>query len=185
MPKKAADLSPKEQIFVREYLALGNATKAATAAGYSAKSAGVTGSKLLKKAKVAEELAKVRDKLLNKLEISAEIVLHGLAELARFDPRKMFNEDGSLKKITELDDATVHALTGFSVEKLFQHYGKGLSNEVGTVTKIRFTDRGLNLERLGRYYKMFTDKVEVTDSSDIIAKLNAGRARVAARKKKA
>jgi phage terminase small subunit len=185
MPKKAGDLSPKEQVFIREYLALGNATKAAAAAGYAKASAGVTGSKLLKKAKVAEELANLRGKLLDKLEISAERVLHGLAELAFFDPRKMFNEDGSLKKITELDAMTVRALTGFNIEKLFRHYGKGNSEEIGTVSKIRFTDRGLNLERLGRHFKMFTDKVEVNDSSAIIAKLKAGRARVAEKKKKA
>jgi phage terminase small subunit len=188
MPKKAGDLSPKEQVFIREYLKDGKGTRAVIAAGWSAKTASVTASKLLRKPNVAEELANLRGKLLDKLEISAERVLQGLGELAFFDPRKMFNEDGSLKKITELDGMTVRALTGFSIEKLFQHYGKGLSAEIGTVTKIRFTDRGLNLERLGRHHKLFTDKIEVSDSSAIIAKLKAGRARVAERlatKKKA
>lgn len=183
MPRKAKTLTPKEALFVREFLATGNATKAAIAAGYSAATAGVTGSKLLRKAKVSAELANLRKNLLSKLEITAEKVLHGLAELAFFDPRKMFNEDGSMKRITELDDATVHALAGMDVEKLFKHFGKGQAEEVGTITKIRLADRGLNLERLGRHFKLFTDKLELSDPGAILAKLQAGRARVAAMKR--
>lgn len=183
MAKKTKDLTPKEQVFVREFLVDGNATRAATTAGYSRATASVTGSKLLRKAKVATELANLRGKLLTKLEISAEKVLQGLAELAFFDPRKMFNADGSMKPITEMDDATVHALTGMDVEKLFKHFGKGQAEEVGTITKVRLADRGLNLERLGRHFKLFTDKLELVDSQKVIEKLKAGRARVAAMKK--
>lgn len=191
MPRKPKSLSSKEQIFIREFLATGNGTRSAIAAGYSPASASVTGSKLLRKAKIAEELANLRAKLLNKLEITAERVLHGLAELAFFDPRKMFYAsdakaaDGSplagMKPITELDDQTVHALTGMDVEKLFKHFGKGQAEEVGTITKIRLADRGLNLERLGRHFKLFTDKLEVTDSSAILARLQKGRERAALR----
>jgi len=185
MAKKAKDLTPKEQVFVREFLAHGNATRAAIAAGYSAPTAGVTGSKLLKKAKVSTELANLRQKLLSKLEITAERVLQGLAELAFFDPRKMFNADGSMKNLTEMDDITVHALAGMDVEKLFKHFGKGQAEEVGTITKVRLADRGLNLERLGRHFKLFTDKLEMNDAQEIVRKLQQGRARVAAMKKKA
>lgn len=192
MAKKAKGLTPKEEIFVREFLASGNATKAAIAAGYSPASAGVTGSKLLKKAKVSAELTNLRKKLLDKLEISAEKVLQGLAELAFFDPRKLFeqeirkSEDGKstetrdvLKSITDLDDVTVRALQGFEIEKLFRHFGKGQAEEAGTVTKIKFADRGLNLERLGRHFKLFTDKLEVSDAAGILARLKKGRERVA------
>lgn len=179
MPAKGKQLTPKEQIFIREFVATGNATRSAIAAGYSASTAAVTGSKLLRKAKVSQELAKLREKLLSKLEISAQKVLEGLAELAFFDPRKMFNPDGSMKHVNELDEQTVHALAGMDVEKLFKHFGKGQAEEIGTVTKIRLADRGLNLERLGRHFKLFTDKVEVNDATNIIARLKAGRARVA------
>lgn len=179
MSKHKGDLSPKEQVFIHEYLRDGNGTRAAIAAGYAARSASVTGSQLLRKPKVAEELAKQRQKLLGKLEINAERVMEGLAELAFFDPRKMFNDDGSMKKITEMDDATVHALAGMDVEKLFKHFGKGQAEEVGTITKIKLADRGLNLERLGRHFKLFTDKFEVSDPAGIVARLKAGRERIA------
>ena len=164
-------------------MATGNATKSVIAAGYSAATAGVTGSKLLRKAKIAEELANLRKKLLSKLEITAEKVLEGLGELAFFDPRKMFNPDGSLKRVTDMDDATVHALAGMDVEKLFKHFGKGQAEEIGTITIVRLADRGLNLERLGRHFKLFTDKLEVNDAHEIVKKLQEGRKRVADMKK--
>lgn len=179
MSRKSKGLTPKEQVFVREYLKDGNGTRAATAAGYSARTAHVAASKLLRKGKISTELAKQREKLFSKLEISAERVIQGLAELAFFDPRKMFNPDGTMKKLTEMDDETVRAVAGMDVEKLFRHFGKGQAEEVGTITKVRLADRGLNLERLGRYFKLFTDKVEVIDGAAILARLAAGRARLA------
>lgn len=172
-------LNHAQAVFVAEYLVDGNATRAATAAGYSEHTASVTGSKLLRNPKVAAELAKKREKLLGKLEINAQKVLQGLAELAFFDPRKMFKEDGSMKNITEMDDETVRALAGMDVEKLFKHFGKGQAEEVGTITKVRLADRGLNLERLGRHFKLFTDKLEVSDPGGVVARLKAGRERIA------
>lgn len=173
------DLTPKELIFIREYLQDGNATRSAIAAGYSAHTASVTGSKLLRKAKIGQELAKLRDKLCQKLEISAEKVLQGLAELAFYDPRKFFNPDGSLKRIVDLDDHTAPALCGMDVEKLFKHFGKGQAEEIGTISKVKLADRGINLERLGRHLKLFTDKLEVTDADKIVERLQAGRRRAA------
>lgn len=191
MPRKSSPLSLKEQVFVREFLKDGNGTRAAIAAGYSAKSASVTGSKLQRKAKVAAELAKLREKLLAKHEISAEKVLQALADVAFFDPRKFFEQgvvvmtDGTkvfterLRLVSELDDVTVKALKGCDVEKLFKHFGKGQAEESGTITKIRFADRLEALELLGRHLKLFTDKLEVTDPAGILARLKAGRERAA------
>lgn len=183
MAPKAKGLSLKEEVFCREYIKDENGTRAASTAGYSAHTASVTASKLLKKPKIQAELGKLRTKLLGRLEISAEKVLQGLAELAFFDPRKMYNPDGSFKKLTEMDEATVHALAGVDVEKLFKHFGKGQAEETGTITKVRFADRGLNLERLGRHLKLFTDKLELSDPQAIVRKLQEGRARVAEMKK--
>ena len=47
--------------------------------------------------------------------------------------------------------------------------------------RVRFADRGLALERLGRHFKLFTDRIELPDTNQIIERLRQGRARVAAR----
>ena len=83
-------------------------------------------------------------------------MLQELARLAFLDPRKFFNPDGSLKHVTELDDDTAACLAGMYVEQ-----GPGEDRQrKGYCRKIKFVDKGANLERLGRYLKLFTDKVE-------------------------
>lgn len=58
-----ADLSPKQMIFVQEYLRNKNITAAAKAAGYSEQSAHVQGSRLLKNDKVKQFLNKTEQNL--------------------------------------------------------------------------------------------------------------------------
>ena len=63
------------------------------------------------------------------------------------------------------------------VKKLHDHFGKGQAQKRGTLTKIRLADRGLNLERLGRYFKLFTGKVEVNGLEGLAEKLQKARER--------
>ncbi|PYU18701.1 MAG: terminase small subunit [Acidobacteria bacterium] len=172
-------LTARQKRFIAEYLINPNATKAAIAAGYSKKTAEVAGSRLLRNVKVSQALAKKSNALYADLEISARKVLQGIAQLAYFDPRKLFDEDGRLKPITELNDVTAMAVYGIDVQSLYSHFGKGQAQEIGTISKIKLADRGLNLERLGRHLKLFTDRVEVTDLAGILARLKAGRERAA------
>lgn len=58
-----ADLSPKQMIFVQEYLRSNNITAAAKAAGYSEKTAHVQGSRMLKHVKVQQYLNKTEQNL--------------------------------------------------------------------------------------------------------------------------
>lgn len=58
-----ADLSPKQMLFVQAYLKNSNITAAAISAGYSERSASVTGSRMLKNANILAFLAKKEAKL--------------------------------------------------------------------------------------------------------------------------
>lgn len=147
--------------FIKEYLLDHNATRAATAAGYSEKSAHVTGHRLLNQANVKKELAAAHEKINAKLEVSVERVRDELARLAFYDPRKFFKDDGSLKPISELDEDTAMAIGGLDVVELFAGNGDERA-QIGFAKKLKLADRGMNLERLGRYLKMFSDKVELT-----------------------
>lgn len=73
-------LSPKQKIFVREYLVDRNASRAAVAAGYSPKSAKVTGCRLLTNANVQAAIDDKTQKRMEKLDISADYVLQTIAE---------------------------------------------------------------------------------------------------------
>ena len=155
-------LSPKQELFIAQYLATGlDGTKAAIAAGYSPKTANSQASQLLSNPKVAAVIAEKQGKRMAKLDITANRVLQELAKLAFFDIRKFYNSDGSLKPVPELDDDTAAALVGMEIEVAYDHFGKGQNKPSGDLKKIKMADKGLNLERLGRHLKLFTDKLEV------------------------
>jgi phage terminase small subunit len=172
-------LTKKQELFVLEYLKDLNATRSAIAAGYKPKSAYSMGSQLLKNINVATALSKRLGKHTAKLELTAERVLDGLERLAFFDMRKFYREDGSLKAIPELDEETAFALCGMEVEEAYEHFGKGQAKPTGQIKKIKVADRGQNLERLGRYFKLFTDKVEHSGEISLAERIAAGRQRVA------
>lgn len=73
-------LNPKQKKFCSEYLIDLNATQAAIRAGYSEKSAPITGCRMLINAKVQEYISELQIILQKKVSITAESVV---AELAR------------------------------------------------------------------------------------------------------
>lgn len=157
----AKKLTKKQQVFVAEYLTDMNATRSAIAAGYSENSAGEQGSRLLTKAKVSEEIAKKTQERCEKLNITADRVLAEIAKLAFLDPRKFYDDKGNLREVTELDDETAACLAGVEVFEEFE--GRGADRErIGQTKKIKFADKGINLERLGKHLKLFTEKIEHT-----------------------
>lgn len=165
--------------FIREFLLDKNATRAAIAAGYSPKTAQEQGSRLLSNVIVRAAIEEQNEKINAKLDVSIERVRLELARLAFYDPRKFFKDDGSLLQISELDEDTAMAIAGMDVNELFEGSGEDRA-QVGYAKKIKLADKGLNLERLGRYLKMFTDKIEVSGDAALIERLKAGRKRISA-----
>lgn len=76
------DLSPKRAQFVREYLIDLNATQAAIRAGYSPRSAKVTGTRLLADAAVSRTIAEAKAKRAERNELDADWVLSRLKRVA-------------------------------------------------------------------------------------------------------
>ena len=150
----AGKLTPKQAIFIAEYLVDGNATRAAVAAGFSEASAAVTGARLLKNRTIAQAITLRQSQRVVKLEITAERVLGELAKLAFYDPGNLFDAEGKMLPVTALDEVTRAAISAIDCE---------MKDDEGTRTitkKVKLADKGQNLERLGKYLKLFTDKLE-------------------------
>jgi phage terminase small subunit len=176
----AKNLTKRQEIFVAEYCVRLDAKAAAIKAGYSKKTAESQGCQLLKNPKVAAAIAKKVGKVCGKLEISQERVLQEIAKLAFFDPRKLFESDGSPKQLHELDDETAMAVAGFEFIELFEGTGDE-KHAYGLLKKYKLTDKRASLELLGRYLKLFTDKIEVDVTDDVVARLAAARKRASRR----
>lgn len=96
------------------------------------------------------------DAKLKRVHITPERVISELGRLAFVDPRRFFNDDGTAKRIGELDDDTAAALAGIEVYEEFA--GRGEDRElIGHTKKFKIADKGVNLERLGRHFGLFRD----------------------------
>jgi phage terminase small subunit len=146
-------LTPRQQLFVLSYVAAPNAAAAARAAGYSEKTAKQQGARLLTNANVAAEIGRRQAEVSSELEITAENVLLSMARVAFVDPRRLFDEDGGLKPVRELDDNMAGAIS--SIEVITRPARGGKPGEVEHVRKIRFSSRTEAQANLARYFGLF------------------------------
>lgn len=70
-----------------------------------------TAHSLMTNPKIATRIKELRDDVAACVGLTREKVLNSVRCAIEFDPAKLFNEDGSLKKITELDEDTRSALS--------------------------------------------------------------------------
>ena len=76
-------LTPKQAMFVQEYLADLNATQAAIRAGYSEKTAYCIGDENLKKPDIAKAIQQAMDERGKRLEITQDTVMRNIEELRK------------------------------------------------------------------------------------------------------
>ncbi|RQQ19720.1 terminase small subunit [Burkholderia stagnalis] len=153
------DLNPKQARFVDEYLRDLNATQAAKRAGYSEKAACQIGSRLLSNVKVQAAITAARERLAKKFEITRERVMLEYARLAFADPRAFFREDGTLKRVPELDDDTAAALAGFEVTEEFDGSGEDRM-QVGVTSKVKWSDKRAALDSISKVMGWSVDRVK-------------------------
>ncbi|MEK9754285.1 MAG: terminase small subunit, partial [Rhodospirillaceae bacterium] len=167
-------LTPKQARFVAEYLVDLNATQAAIRAGYSARTAKQQGTRLLSKAAVSAAIANGSQEHIERAGMTADEVIAAIVEIARGDIRGMFDENGSLKRPAEWDDATAAAVAGLDVVTV--RAGEG---EVEHVAKIRRTDRLRALDMLCRYHSLYNDKLDVSVTDGLADRLRAAKEKAA------
>lgn len=125
-------LTPKQSLFVKEYLVDLNATQAAIRAGYSAKTAGAIGTENLQKPIIQQAIAEQSKERAQKVNITAEYVLqtikNTIERCAQAEP--VFDREGVATGEFQFD--------------------------AGAVLK--------GSELLGKYLKLFTEKVDHSSS---------------------
>lgn len=86
-----------------------------------------------------------------------------IARTLRFDPRKLYNDDGSMKSIKDLDDATAACLTG--IEVVIQ---KGTENDETPlyVKKVKWEGKAVARDQAMRVFGMF-EKDNKQKASDL------------------
>jgi len=147
-------LSNKQIRFCEEYLVDSNSTQAAIRAGYSEKTAYSIGSENLKKPEIADYLKILKEKQTERTFISADKVLREAAKLSFSDIRDYYNEDGSLKNITDLSDDAAAALAGVEVDEIFE-WIDGNKKHVGYSKKIKLYNKLDGIEKLMKHLNLY------------------------------
>ena len=141
-------LTPKQQLFVKEYLIDLNASQAAIRAGYSERTSREMGYELLTKPHVQEALQQAQKKREKRTNITADRVLEQLARVAFSDIGEFVEFDGTTVTIKSSKDVDGTVLSEVSATPA------GL--------KIKLNDKMKALELLGRHLGMFNDKLNIS-----------------------
>lgn len=162
------DLTPNQRLFLAEYLIDRNATRAYKEVykNVTDRTAITNGNKLLTNTYIQAAIAKSLEKQEKRLEISADKTVLETARLAFSDLRKFFKEDGSLIPIHELDDHAAAAIS--SVEVVVDKDGQ-------TVHKIKLWDKNSALEKLGKHFKVFVERKELSGEVTVLSKADLAK----------
>jgi len=147
-------LSKKQRIFIDEYLKCWNATQAALSAGYSARSAGSIGGENLKKPEIEAEI----QRRLDESAMSADEVIQAIGEIGR----------ASIESVLDIDESGRPSFNFVRAKETGNlHLIKSITPTANGL-KVELHDRMRALELMGKYYKLFTDKVDVTTNGEKI-----------------
>lgn len=158
-------LTKKRRVFVEEYLRCWNAAEAARRAGYSERTARSQGQRLLTFVDVAAEI----ERRIQETAMSANEVLLRLAAQAR----------GSIGDFVQIVNGT--PIIDFSGAEAAgkMHLVKALAfDKDGELSRVELYDAQAALVHLGRYHKLFVDRVEhgyVDWQEELVRKIQLGQ----------
>jgi len=161
------ELTPKQKIFVKEYLVDINCTHAALRAGYSPKMAGRIGYQLLEKTRVKEAIQVEMDKRAKRTEITADKVLQELAKIGFADIKDYLAYDMVKTEVGTGDDGS--PIIGYKQiidVKPSSEVDGAVINEVSVARdgtfKFKLCDKQKALELIGKHLAMFTERQEIS-----------------------
>ena len=154
-------LTDKVKTFVAEYMVDFNATHAyqrvnPNVADNTARSAA---SRLMAQPEVQELVAQAMKDRLQRIALTVERVDQEIARLALSDVRKLYNPDGTLKPIHELDDDSAAALASVEVTEIA---GMPMS-----VRKVKTYDKVAALTLAAKRLGILTEKLSVGGATDL------------------
>ncbi len=164
-------MTDAQKRFCDEYLIDLNATRAYKVAYPNCKkdeTARANSSRLLTNANVQEYIKERQEKLQEETKVTQQKVINELAAIAFFNIKNIYNEDGTLKSVKDMDDETARAISSV---KTLQKAGSmkininpnGKDEEVPIehiaeqTIEYKTNDKKGALELLGKHLGMFND----------------------------
>lgn len=148
-------LTPKQELFIAEYLKDGNATQAAIRAGYSARTARQAGAENLTKPVIADAIAAARKDRNARLLVSADDVVRELKLLAFSDVGQIVDLDaGTLRQ--GIAEAARRAISSVKIRRVTVGEGDTVRTEANV--EFRLWSKVEALDKLARHTGVYPEK---------------------------
>jgi phage terminase small subunit len=158
-------LTPKQRLFVHEYLVDLNATAAAKRAGYSKKTADVQGPRLLGNVRVRKAIEAARERRENKAIMTRDEILEELTLIGRGDLQNYLDVDqdtGGIraKSFDELPAGASRALEMVREDRMIREDARGQDSIINSKVTFKMHSKLGALELLGKHQGLFPTRVE-------------------------
>lgn len=175
----AKGLTAKQEAFALAYVKLKNASAAYREVygkgGMTAKTLNEAASRLLANGKVSARVAAFALKVEERAGLSIERTLREVARLSYFDPRKLYRDDGNVKRPDEWDDDTAAAVGGIDVSEEFEGQGED-RKLVGYTKKFKIWDKNAALEKAMKHHGLYErDNAQRAESLELEVVLVAAK----------
>ena len=147
-------LTQKQETFCLKYFELGNATEAALAAGYSARTAAVIASINLTKVKIIERIGQLRQKVEDDSVANVLERKQVLTQIARGTVGTLLDENQRIKQGEPLTDASIQEVVTSEII-----IGKGENATLARVTKIKLHNPVPAVDLLNRMDKIYEERI--------------------------
>lgn len=158
-----AELTPKQQAFVDEYLIDLNATQAALRAGYSERTAYSQGQRLLKHVEVQQAIQQAQQERKQRTQVDADRVLLELSRIAFSDVMEHYEAD-EFGRLSLTDTAPSGASAAVASIKRKTRTFTTKEGDTTTTHEVEYKvwDKNTALANLGKHLGLFVERHEVT-----------------------
>jgi len=173
-------LTPKHELFAREYLKDLNAVQAALRAGYSPGYAAGASKELLGHPEVAAYVAERFAERTKQLQIDANEVLNEIRDIALADPADGYTEHGAFhRSIHDLPRGLRRTIASIKTKDYFE--GEGADRRhIGEIVEVKFHDKVRTLDMLMRHLSLYRDTLQLEGLDDMAERIVAARKRTGA-----
>ena len=167
-------MTPKQEMFCREFLIDLNGTQAAIRAGYSAKTANRIATENMSKPEIKRRIEELKQQRQEVIGVDASYVFQRLIDIDQMDARDILNDDGSVKPIYNWPDVWRQSISGVDLMEI-----SNSENVAATLKKIKWPDKIKNLELLGRHVSVaaFKDRLELSGNVGLAERMKKARER--------
>lgn len=168
-PERTKTLTPKQELFCREYLVDLNASQAAIRCGFSAKTARQQGARLLTNVVIAARVDELRAKQAERLDITADRVLKEWAKIAFSNLMDYFTvlpNGGAVIDLSKMTPEQGAALQELTVD---EYMDGGEDGRQVKKIRVKLGDKKGTLDSIARHLGMFTNKDhDPLDKKDVV-----------------